>query len=387
MNIALVASHTRIPSTMANAVAFMKTASALASQGADTELIVEKGSSARSQLSNGNLDEWEYYGVPRNFRITHLLAIPPWFRYKGLLEAPFYLLHIARQSRRVLLWSQHLWTAYLGSHLGIPTVVDLHEPISVYGEKMVGRLIKMANVQRLSARANSNSLAEQLKSVGFPETRILALHNGVDAQAILPRASLVNRRSSDGLPDADAVVLYTGKVHSERGIDLILEAAAQLPEARFVLLGGDRDSVLTYSGLARSMNLSNVEFRGFVPHREVLRYTREADVLLAVYTSSVRTVEIMCPMKVFEYMASGRPIVASDFPVMHEVLEHEVNALLVEPESAEELTGGIKRLLDDPGLGRGLAQQALEDVRACSWDARAEQFLRWLPSQYQPQWA
>ena len=78
------------------------------------------------------------------------------------------------------------------------------------------------------------------------------------------------------------------------------------------------------------------------------------------------------PLKLFEYMASGRPIVASDLPALREVLRPDENAVLVEAGDAEALAAGVARLLGDAALASRLAAQAREDVREWTWDKRAE---------------
>jgi glycosyltransferase involved in cell wall biosynthesis len=77
-------------------------------------------------------------------------------------------------------------------------------------------------------------------------------------------------------------------------------------------------------------------------------------------------------LKLFEYMASGRPIVASDLPSLREVLADGRNAVLVEPGNPQALTAGIRRIKEDPALAERIARQALEDVRDYTWDRRAE---------------
>ena len=76
------------------------------------------------------------------------------------------------------------------------------------------------------------------------------------------------------------------------------------------------------------------------------------------------------PLKAFEAMAAGRPIVASDLPSSREVLRHGENALLVPPGSASELASALRSLLADSGLARRLAERAFSDAPAYSWDAR-----------------
>jgi glycosyltransferase involved in cell wall biosynthesis len=74
----------------------------------------------------------------------------------------------------------------------------------------------------------------------------------------------------------------------------------------------------------------------------------------------------------FEYMAAGRAIVASDLPAIREVLQHEMNAVLVRPGDPQALSAGIQRLAADPDLAERLARQAFEDVARYAWERRAE---------------
>jgi glycosyltransferase involved in cell wall biosynthesis len=81
-------------------------------------------------------------------------------------------------------------------------------------------------------------------------------------------------------------------------------------------------------------------------------------------------------LKMFEYMAAGRPIVAADFPVVREVLRDGENALLVAPDSAEALAAGLSRALDDPELADRISRRAGRDVREFAWERRAERILQ-----------
>jgi glycosyltransferase involved in cell wall biosynthesis len=95
-------------------------------------------------------------------------------------------------------------------------------------------------------------------------------------------------------------------------------------------------------------------------------------VLALPNPSSAISTLFTSPLKLFEYMAAGRPIVASDLPAIREVLHHDVDALLVAAGDPAALAAGIERVLADPGLARRLAEAALSAVPAYSWDRRAE---------------
>jgi len=117
---------------------------------------------------------------------------------------------------------------------------------------------------------------------------------------------------------------------------------------------------------------SRITFTGLIPPADVAARLRECDVLTLPNPASAISNAFTSPLKLFEYMASGRPIVASDLPSIREVLRHEDNALLVEPGNPQALVAGIARLKEDAALGRRLADQARIDVREFTWARRAE---------------
>jgi len=98
----------------------------------------------------------------------------------------------------------------------------------------------------------------------------------------------------------------------------------------------------------------------------------QADVLILPNTASAISTRFTSPLKLFEYMAAGRPIVASDLPSIREILRDGENALLVEPGNASALAAAIQRILADPELAAALARAALDQVPAYSWERRAQ---------------
>ena len=107
----------------------------------------------------------------------------------------------------------------------------------------------------------------------------------------------------------------------------------------------------------------------------MIGWRRSMDILLAPYQRSVPTVNWMSPLKVFEYMAAGRAIVASDLPVLHEVLTNGRNALLVSPEDESAWIRALLSLSDEVSRHR-LARQARRDVEAgYTWNLRVQNVL------------
>jgi glycosyltransferase involved in cell wall biosynthesis len=112
-------------------------------------------------------------------------------------------------------------------------------------------------------------------------------------------------------------------------------------------------------------------FAGLVGPARVSALLRDADVLV-MPTTETRWARYTSPLKLFEYMAAGKPIVASDLPAIREILTDGENACLVAPGDAHALAAGIRRVLDDPALAARIARRAFEDAAAYSWDRRAE---------------
>jgi glycosyltransferase involved in cell wall biosynthesis len=150
---------------------------------------------------------------------------------------------------------------------------------------------------------------------------------------------------------------------------------AALPDTRALIVGGHEQEPDLARVQAFALQLdcgSRITFTGLLPPADVAARLREADVLVLPNPASAVSNRFTSPLKLFEYMGAGRPIVASDLPSLREVLTHERNALLVPAGNPPAVTAAIRRLKDDRELGARLAAQAAEDVRAYTWERRAE---------------
>ncbi|MBI4049952.1 MAG: glycosyltransferase [Candidatus Doudnabacteria bacterium] len=200
-----------------------------------------------------------------------------------------------------------------------------------------------------------------------------------------------------GLPQDKKIVMYTGHVYEWKGADVLLEAArlsslrapakqsqsgeiASSTEAPrndqdmlFIFVGGTDWDMQRFRPLAEG--LANVLLLGQKPHDLIPKYLGAADILVLPNSGkSDISKYYTSPLKMFEYMAAGKPIVASDLPAIREVL-NENNAVLVRPDDPQALAQGIKRILENPDLGTKLANQARLDVASYNWPARAQKIM------------
>jgi len=204
---------------------------------------------------------------------------------------------------------------------------------------------------------------------GLGEADVLVEPDGVD---LGPYEGLTRAGARDrlGLSPDERVVTYTGHLYEGKGVETLVEAAAGL-DATVRVVGGYEEDIERVKRVAGQPE--NVTFTGFVEPAEIPVYQVAADVLVAPYTDESRP--WVSPLKLFEYMAAGRPIVASDREVLQEVLVDGENAVLFEMGNVEALREAVGRVLADDGPAGRLAEAARRDVEQYTWERRAERVL------------
>lgn len=218
---------------------------------------------------------------------------------------------------------------------------------------------------------------------GVPAERVLGIHQGIDLELIdQDRISREEARLRLGLPAQKKLVVYAGKIYfGYREVEYLLETARLMKErgdVEFILVGGRADHVDNYRGKIAEMGLDNVRFTGFVPVTDVQQFLSAADALVMYYPTGLELNKYRSPGKLFEYMASGRPIVAADFPVLHEVLGEHPPAVFTEPDNPPALAAALERVLAGGEEMEEMAARALERVRNYSWIVRAHSIMGYI---------
>lgn len=252
----------------------------------------------------------------------------------------------------------------LGRLRGIPVIYDMQSSLP---EQMVKfKAFRGRRAQRLLRRCEAWLLrrADAIVSSAGLLHRISEAAPGKLAQewhfpslVVTPkRGAGTALRAQLGIPAAARVVVYAGTFEPYQGLAMLLAAIPRVrervPDAVFVLVGGDRESVAQMHEDAKPLHLNgSLVLTGRKPREEMPAYMAMADLLVSprVYGDNL-------PLKVFDYLAAGRPIVATDLP-SHRALLDESRAILVEP-SAAGLTSGIISLLSDPPRAARLAMAA-----------------------------
>ncbi len=209
--------------------------------------------------------------------------------------------------------------------------------------------------------------------------RDLLIKGGADPSRITVAPNAVNVHSYADIPDFDPARLrtprfvYLGALESGRGLE-VFDAIAAASVGSVTLIG---------TPLPSYRPPPQVTVRPFVPHREVPSWYGQSDITLLPYSKSLATADSMSPMKLFEALAAGRPIIASDLPVLRELLAHEKTALLVPPDDTGAWLEAISHLQAEPELAERLAKGARELSEQFSWEQRALNIAGlcgWLPA-------
>ena len=358
-------SYATIPTRTANSLQVMQMCAAFARIGRSVTLYARRPEAARS-------DAFRYYGVERDFELrdVHLRRVPAATRL-------LYGLWVARQLRGEarFVYGRDFYTMALLAALGARhrLVLEVHQP--------PGNELE----QRLQARVLASPQFERLvvisEALGHEYERRFGAR--LDGRLLLSRDAAVAPSERPAVPTARSGRLrlgYVGSLSRGKGLGLIAELAARLPECDFHIVGGGGESELPWRGEAPP---ENVVLHGYVRPENVSTLLSGFDVMLAPYQSQVlvgpKQVDVgawMSPLKVFEAMAHAKPVVASDLPVLREFLDHDVNALLAAPGDPEAWVGAIRRLAGDDALRIRLSERALREYEThYTWDVRARTVL------------
>lgn len=174
---------------------------------------------------------------------------------------------------------------------------------------------------------------------------------------------------------------YFGHLYEGRGIGIIERLAERHPEAVFLVFGGNSTEV---DSRRKNNGIPNVVYMGHVPHSIAQRTMAACDVLLMPYQEKVSigvgghdTARWMSPMKMFEYLASGTPVISSDLPPLREVLQDGINALTVSPSDYGQWSSALAQLLGNQELADRIGRTGHQTyAKNHTWDIRAKALLR-----------
>jgi glycosyltransferase involved in cell wall biosynthesis len=236
----------------------------------------------------------------------------------------------------------------------------------------------------------TNHLRQRYESVGFPPECIVVAHDAIRAARFKIEGSRAEWRKKHGWPLGDFIVGYAGRFQTlgmDKGVGDLLEAVIDLAkdktlrQVRLGLIGGPEQFVDEIRARVVSARLSadTVLYAGQVPAEQVPGYLKAFDVCAMPFPWTQHFAYYASPLKLFEYMASGGAIVATDLPSTREIIRDGENGLLAPPSDPPALAAALRRLRDDPALADRLAAVAHREVFAeHTWQQRASQIISFI---------
>ena len=316
------------------------------------------------------IDPFTHYGLarPASVSLAPIARALPWPLSRMHSNRLFFVnlrRHFGDKLYRLPLLVRHLKLAALIAQR-LPGACMLYEAHEVFGDTAAAgkREANRALERRIMAGAlaivaNSGATARRLKEL-YPAPAVLeVIPNGVDRPGQLPDKPWTEARRH---------VIYAGSFFPWKGAAELVLAAAGLPGYRIALVGGDEARI---SELRSSVSDEGAEvlFAGHLPHAQVM--SRLAAACIAVLPNRDDTdSSFTSPIKLFEYMAAGCAIVASDLPALREILTGE-EAVWVQPGDPDALAAGIRRLGEDALLATRMGQRVRDKSIRYTWDARA----------------
>lgn len=372
----LYITNARIPTEKAHGVAIVKTCESFARAGATVRLVVPR----RRKSSPEAL---KHYNVQPIFDIVFLPTIDLYGTFVPARLCFFLQTWSFYASTKIwLLFRSRSWTIYTRdilplffSWLGYKTVLECHliskqRGLFFFAARRTSRIITI-----------SRALKDAFVHSGFDEKKILVAPSGVDLSTFDITVSKEDARKQLNLPQDARIAVYTGNfttMGQDKGISDILAALKSSPDTVFVATGGSEADIARYAREATERKVSErVMLRGQTPQSQLALYQKAADVLLMPFPDTLHYRNHMSPVKMFEYMAAQRPVVASDLPTIREVL-NEANAYIVAPGDTAAIARTLADIFAQPEEARSRAEQAYREVVKFTWSERARRILAFI---------
>lgn len=230
--------------------------------------------------------------------------------------------------------------------------------------------------------APSDTISDKrFKPLAQPDGKFLVAHDGIRRERFAYARTQAEARQDIGWSPDALIVGYVGRLQTmamDKGVGTLIEALCRVDGWSLALVGGPDDiaETLRQHWLSLGLEASRFLYAGHVLPERVPLYLSAFDVCAMPFPWTTHFAYYASPIKLFEYMAARRAIVASDLPSTADVVTHNESALLYPPDDVAALAAALTRLRDDPALRSRLADAAyLRVMTRYTWEARAQAIL------------
>lgn len=357
-------SNVSVPSNSASSVHVMKMCEAFKKIGVDITLVVPNH---YNREKHKEPDIFSFYGIKESFPVKRMKFIRK--NVKGIREIIYsvFATLYAVGKRPDVIMTRKIMVARIAAMLGFPYILELHASTEPRRYSLA-KTLQSKHMKKLIV------ISEALKvyimeKYHIAEEKIVVLADAVSL------TSFENLDTTLSLEQENLKLAYVGSLFPGKGIETIVRLAAADKKNQYDIYG-ERGPLEQWKSLAKEIG-SNVNFRGQIENARVPETLMQYDVLLMPYSNKVEVygeelTNWMSPLKMFEYMASGRVILSSNLPVIREILTDRWNAYLVEPDNVQAWLETVHEVETDREKAKEIAKHALCDVKQYTWDERAK---------------
>lgn len=362
-------SHWRFPSEKTLTPFVLQTCAHFARLGWEVELWVPR----RHNNYKPEEDVFELYHISPRFVIRRLACIDT---MSSLGTFGFLLMVLTfnisaylklRHERMVVIYAPDIRDVILPLLRGMPVFVEIHD-FYISSLDFINRFV-FKRVTGLIV-TNSHKLRHIALHYLVSGERMLRQPNAVDVKAFDISATQAEARKRLGLPSTGKIALYTGHLFAWKGVHTLADAAAFLPaEVSVLFVGGTPEDRAALERYVHDRSLPRIAFVPHQPSDKIPLYQKAADVLVLPNTAKEEASRVeTSPVKLFEYLASGKPIVASDIPSIRDIVS-EREVFFAQPDDGESFARVIVEALSGD-TDRSLAARSLAENS--SWEKRAK---------------
>jgi len=356
-----------IPSKTANSIQAVKVCHALKQIGHDIHLWVP-------EFQRAHWDEIaEIYGITDQFEITWL----PFSKRLKQYDFSWKSVRSAISWKAEVVYTWALQAAFFANLQKVPIAMEFHDfPMGFMGPKLFQLLMRLRTEKLIMTTTLALAQGiEERYDLRFDPGILQVAPNGTEPERYNDLPNPNKARNSLGLKNGFTVG-YTGHFYPGRGMDLLTTIARSMPDINFLWVGGQEKDIAPWHAELYAQSIHNVTITGFISNSRLPMYQAAADILVMPYgkkiegSSGGNIARVINPMKMFDYLSTGRAIIASNIPVFHEVLNEKI-AVFCDPDNVNDWISAIKKLSRNANLRLSMQEAALDAAKTYSWKNRA----------------